>query len=120
MTSRDVEAARRVLVPEGRFFSIREQDGKVVTRVSTVEDYLKDLAGRKQEYRERMWTPEVRVHGRVASVWTPYDFWVDRKFSHCGVDAFDLIKTAEGWQITSISYTVERTGCPASPLGPLP
>ena len=25
----------------------------------------------------------------------PYDFWLDGKFSHCGIDSFELMKTAE-------------------------
>ena len=58
------------------------------------------------------------MHGPIASVWTPYDFWVDGKFSHCGIDIFDLVKTAEGWKISGLTYTVERTGCAPSPLGP--
>ena len=119
MASRDVEGARRVLMPEGRFYSTRDQDGRTVVRASAVEDYLKTLAGRKQDNRERIWSPDVRVHGPIASVWTPYDFWVDRKFSHCGLDVFDLVKTAEGWRIAGLTYTVERTGCAPSPLGPL-
>lgn len=119
MASRDVEGARRVLMPEGHSVSVREQSGQQVSRVSTFDAYLKTLAEGKQDYRERMWNPEVRVHGPIASVWTPYDFWVDRKFSHCGIDIFDLVKTSEGWKISSVSYTVERTGCAPSPLGPL-
>ena len=119
MASRDVAAARGVLMPEGRIFSVREQNGQAVTRASTVEEYLKSLGGGKQANRERMWTPEVRVHGPIAAVWTPYDFWVDGKFSHCGVDIFDLVKTAEGWKISGVTYTIERTGCAPSPLGPL-
>ncbi len=119
MVSRDVEAARRVLMPEGRMFSVRDQNGQAVARASTVEEYLKNLGGRKQDYRERMWNPDVRVHGPIASLWTPYDFWVDGKFSHCGIDIFDLVKTAEGWKISGLTYTVERTGCAPSPLGPL-
>ena len=119
MASRDVEGARRVLMLEGRMFSVRDQGGQAVARASTVEDYLKNLGERKQANRERMWNPEVRVHGAIASVWTPYDFWVDGKFSHCGIDIFDLVKTAEGWKISGATYTVERTGCAPSPLGPL-
>jgi hypothetical protein len=119
MTSRDVEGARRVLMPEGRMFSVREQNGQQAARASTVEDYLKGLGERKQDYRERMWNPEVRIHGGIASVWTPYDFWAEGKFSHCGIDIFDLVKTADGWKIASVTYTVERTGCAPSPLGPL-
>ena len=119
MASRDVEGARRVLMPEVRFYSTREQDGQTAVRASAVEDYLKALGGRKQDNRERIWNPEVRVHGPIASVWTPYDFWVDGKFSHCGIDIFDLVKTPDGWKISGLTYTVERTGCAPSPLGPL-
>jgi len=64
--------------------------------------------------RERMWNPEVRIRGFIASVWTPYDFWSDGKFSHCGVDAFNLIKTDEGWRIAGGTYTVERECEPES------
>ena len=119
MSSRDAEGARQVLMPEGRMFSVREQNGQQVVRASVVEDYLKNLPNGKQQNRERMWNPEVRIHGAIASVWTPYDFWVDGKFSHCGIDIFDLVKTAEGWKISGATYTVERTGCAPSPLGPL-
>jgi len=119
MASRDVEGARRVLMPEGRMFSVREQNGQPAARATAVEDYLKSLGERKQDSRERMWNPEVRVHAGIASLWTPYDFWIDGKFSHCGIDNFDLLKTADGWKIASVTYTIERAGCAPGPLGPL-
>jgi hypothetical protein len=119
MTSRDVEGATRVLMPEARMISVRDQIGQPAARASSAESYLKGLGEGKQTNRERMWQPEVRMHGGIASVWTPYDFWVDGKFSHCGIDIFDLVKTAEGWKIAAVTYTVERTGCAPSPLGPL-
>jgi hypothetical protein len=58
------------------------------------------------------------MQGRIATVWAPYDFWIDGKFSHCGVDAFDLIKTDKGSRIAGGAYTVELK-CEPSPLGPL-
>jgi hypothetical protein len=117
MASKDVVEARRVLMPDGRFVAVR--DDRPEPRSTTNQAYLDSLAKRTQAYRERMWDPDVRIHGAIAVVWTRYDFWVDGKFSHCGVDAFDLVKTAEGWRIAGGVYTVERTGCPPSPLGPL-
>ena len=119
MASRDVEGARSVLMADGKLFAVRDQNGQPTSRGSSIQDYLDGLGKRKQEYRERMWSPEVRIHGPIAALWTPYDFWVDGKFSHCGIDAFDLIKTPEGWKISGGVYTVERTGCVPSPLGPL-
>lgn len=118
MASKDVAGAARTVLPEGRFHAMGRPDGQPGVRTFTNEEFLKGLPDRTTRVRERMWNPEVRVHGAVATVWTPYDFWVDGRLSHCGVDAFDLVKTAEGWRIAGGIYTVE-TGCAPSPLGPL-
>ena len=50
---------------------------------------------------------------------SPYDFHRNGTFSHCGVDAFSLLKTTDGWKSTGTMYTFERTGCEDHPLGPL-
>lgn len=118
MTAGDVEGARRILQPQGRFHAMRMRDGKPDVRSFTNEEYFAQLQASKQTMRERMWHPEVRVRGLIATVWTPYDFWIDGKFSHCGVDAFDLIKTEEGWKLAGGVYTIESQ-CEPSPLGPL-
>jgi len=115
MAARDVALAKRVMVPEGRFFSTRE-DGQV--RSFTNQEFIDGLPKRKEAVLERMWNPDVRIQGGIAVLWTRYDFYRDGAFSHCGVDAFDLVKTPEGWKISGGVYTVERTGCPPSPLGP--
>jgi hypothetical protein len=118
MHNRDVEGARRVLMPEGRFHNVRFEDGGRVERTFTHQEHLNDLATDTTVFLERMWQPEVRVHKGIATVWTRYDIHVDGKFGHCGVDAFQLIETSEGWKISGGSYTVERSDCPESPLGP--
>jgi hypothetical protein len=116
MTAKDVEGARKILAPQGRFHAMRMRDGDI--RSFSNEEYFAQLQSEKRTFRERMWNPEVRVHGPIATVWTPYDFWIDGKFSHCGIDAFDLIKTRDGWQLAGGSYTIEDK-CEPSPLGPL-
>jgi hypothetical protein len=118
MTARDVEGARGILVPQGRFHVIDTSKPGSEPRSFANEEYLAQLQASKQAMRERIWNPEVRVHGSIANVWTPYDFWIDGKLNHCGVDAFDLIKTDKGWKLAGGVYTIEK-GCPPSPLGPL-
>ena len=118
MTAGDVEGARRILQPQGRFHAMRMRDGKPDVRTFTNEEYFAQLQASKQKMRERMWSPDVRIRGLIATVWTPYDFWIDGKFSHCGIDAFDLIKTEEGWKLAGGVYTLE-TKCEPSPLCPL-
>ena len=118
MAAKDVEGAKEVLVPEGRLFSVRAVDGEKVVRSSTNQEYLDRLANAQGNWLERMWKPEVRIQGDMATVWTPYDFHRDGEFSHCGIDAFNLMKIDGAWKIAGGSYTVERTGCSPSPLGP--
>lgn len=118
MTARDVEGARGILVPQGRFHVIDTSKPGSEPRSFANEEYLAQLQASKQAMRERIWNPEVRVHGSIANVWTPYDFWIDGKLNHCGVDSFDLIKTDKGWKLAGGVYTIEK-GCPPSPLGPL-
>jgi hypothetical protein len=52
--------------------------------------------------------PLVMVHEGIAVVWTPYEFQVNGKFSHCGVDAFSLVRIDGRWKIAGIVYTVEQ------------
>ena len=63
--------------------------------------------------RERYWDPVVHVRGGIAVVWTPYEFWVDGKTSHCGIDVFDMIKEKGVWRIANAMWTVEPDACPS-------
>jgi hypothetical protein len=112
MASHDSAAAQQVLIPEGRYFSVRDTGAGAAVGGATHKEFAERLAGGKEDMRERMWDSKVLIHGRIAVVWTPYDFHRNRKFSHCGVDAFNLIKTSEGWKIAGFVYTVEPAGCP--------
>lgn len=115
MAVKDSAAARAVMLPDGLFFSVGE-DGTI--RTQTHQEFFEGLAVATSDLLERMWNPEVFIHGRIALLWAPYDFHRNGEFRHCGVDAFSLIKTQQGWKIAGTIYTVERTGCPESPLGP--
>jgi hypothetical protein len=118
MAEADSVKLASVMMPGGVFISVREEGDEWTTRTQTIDDFLRNVGGWEQHLYERMWNPKVLRHGHIAVIWTPYDFYIDGEFSHCGKDAFNLIKTDTGWVIASAVYTVERTGCPESPLGP--
>ena len=119
MTAADSAGAREVMLPEGVSFGVREQVEGLFLRSRSNADYIAGLAGREERVVERMWDPTVLIHERLAVVWTPYDIYVDGEFLHCGVDAFTLLETEEGWRIATAAFTMEPTGCEPSPLGPL-
>jgi uncharacterized protein YciI len=120
MTANDATASRRVLIDGGVNFATREDPDGLYLRRFTHEDYLGGLTRRTDTVVERMWEPTVIGEGRIAILWTPYDIYSNGEFLHCGVDAFALLNTEDGWRITSIAFTMEPTGCAPSPLGPLP
>jgi ketosteroid isomerase-like protein len=118
MSRRDTAALRALLLPGTRFVALPVDGAATPTpRVQTDSAFLRLLVARPERLLERMWTPTARVEGTIATVWTPYDFHRDGKFSHCGVDTVTLLRTAAGWQIAALVYTVQRTGCAPSPLG---
>ena len=62
-------------------------------------------------WNERIYDPEVRIDGDLAQVWAYYTFHLNDKFSHCGVDAFMLLKVGGEWKITHLADSRRTTGC---------
>lgn len=116
MTRQDSIMLRGVLASGAHLSSVLA-GGTEPARFQSDSAFIVRIATSKRKLLERMWTPSVRMGGDIASVWTPYDFHIDGKFSHCGVDIFDLLRTAVGWRIVSVAYTVQPEGCAPSPLG---
>lgn len=68
---------------------------------------------------ERYWDEELLISDHLAVFWTPYDFHIDGEFSHCGIDVINLIKIDDEWKISHAMWTIQRSDCAPSPLGPL-
>ncbi|HEV8217529.1 MAG TPA: nuclear transport factor 2 family protein [Gemmatimonadaceae bacterium] len=62
-------------------------------------------------WNERIYDPEVRIDGNVAQVWAYYTFHRNTTFSHCGVDAFMLLKVGTAWKITQLADSRRTEGC---------
>lgn len=113
MAGHDAPAMRALLVP-GSVFPVRRPDGTI--KMERGEDFLHALATGKGEWRERIWSPQVLIGNGLAQVWAPYDFHLDGRFSHCGIDSFTLVKDGGGqWRIAGIAYNVQLDGCATDP-----
>lgn len=85
----------------------------------SVEEYSKGFPEREGFMVERMWSPEVSIDGGIASVWTPYDFYRNGEFSHCGIDAFQLRKLDDEWKIVGLIWnSLQPPDCQMHPAGP--
>lgn len=63
--------------------------------------------------RERYWSPTVLIRGSIAVVWAPYEYQLNGKTSHCGVDVFSFIKRDGKWIVSNSTWTVEPDACPS-------
>ena len=69
-------------------------------------------APHQDTYLEKIRFGAVQVEASLASVWTPYTFYLNGKVLHCGTNSFQLVKTAAGWKIQYIIDTRRKSGCP--------
>jgi len=113
MRSRDTAAMRAALHPEARLVSAGTREGVPVVTTVSPDRWISGVAGAPDGVLdERLRNPVVHIDGGLASVWTEYTFYVGDRLSHCGVDAFHLIRLPEGWRIIDLADTRRRDGCP--------
>lgn len=112
--SGDTVLIKKVLHPEVKmqttFFN---EEGLPVLRTSPAANFLKSVGSKKPEDKwfEKLLDYNIHVDANLASAWTPYEFYVNDRFSHCGVNSFQLVKLKGNWLITYLIDTRRREGC---------
>jgi hypothetical protein len=118
ITNEDFERFTDLMVDSATLYSGADQDGLPGYTARTRAEQRATTTS--QDIVERGFDPEVRVAGSIAMVWYPYDLYIDGEWSHCGVDLFSLVRTAAGWRIASMSWSVEQPpACRPHPDGPV-
>jgi hypothetical protein len=64
-----------------------------------------------EKWDERLLSYSVQIDGNLAHVWTPYEFWLNGNFSHCGANAFTLAKMDDGWKIVHLIDSRRKSSC---------
>lgn len=112
MRTRDSTAMNQVFVPEARLVATAVRNGQTVVSMIPAARFVAQVAAATgPAWNETIQDPEIRVDGDLATVWAYYEFHLGDRFSHCGIDAFQLARTAAGWRITQVADTRRTTGC---------
>ena len=78
----------------------RNRDGKVVVRNDMVSAFAHSVASLpKGAADERIVFEHVLIDGPMAVAWTPYEFYYNGKYSHKGVNMFQLVNFNGQWKI---------------------
>ena len=90
----------------------RSKEGKTLVRTESVDEFASFVSQLKKDSAdERIRFETIKIDGPLAIVWTPYNFYYNGKFSHCGVNSFQLVRFDDGWKIQYLVDTRRRTGC---------
>lgn len=112
--SRDTTLMKTVMIDKfttQTTYKDKEGNSKLVSESSST--LIQAIANRPadQKWDERLLDYNIQVDGTMAHVWTPYEFWFNNQFSHCGVNSFQLFNDNGNWKIIYLIDTRRKEGC---------
>ena len=113
MRAGDAGGVRQAFHPEARLFTVyTDEQGVPQSRESTVDRFAAAVGREREEVlNEEIWNYDIQIDGRLAQAWTEYSFFLDDRLSHCGYNAFHLIKNDSEWKILHVTDTRRRENC---------
>jgi hypothetical protein len=113
MKQKNAEQVAAAFSSEGLMQTVQQKPEGTTVGSNSVADFVKRIANTPAGtvLDERILSYQIQVDGSMASAWTPYKFYVNDTFSHCGVNSFQLVKLAEGWKIVYIIDTRRKEPC---------
>ncbi|PHN03376.1 nuclear transport factor 2 family protein [Flavilitoribacter nigricans] len=113
MRAGDSSMVRAAFHPTARLqTTFTDKEGKPQIQTADLEKFITNIGTpHEQVYDEQIWGYEVMIEDNLATVWTPYTFYLGERMSHCGVNAFQVAKTEDGWKILQITDTRKKENC---------
>lgn len=112
MRTRDTVMMKSAFAEEARLYNVNRAGALTV---STPAQFAVSIASAPDGLvlDEVLHDVEIRIDANLATAWTLYDFFAGENFSHCGYNAFQLLKLGGEWKIVAISDSRRTEGCRA-------
>ncbi|MEO9513561.1 MAG: nuclear transport factor 2 family protein [Flavobacteriaceae bacterium] len=88
---------------QGKTLFKTEEFEKLITSITSIPDSV--------NFEEKLTSWSIQVDRTMANAWVGYEFWINDKFSHCGINSFQLINFDGEWKIIYLIDTRGRAGC---------
>lgn len=87
--------------------TIKSSNLKAGVENQNMKNFLQSIAllPKTIKIEERLLSYDIKTDGPLAHAWTPYEFYINGKLSHTGVNSFTLIYTDGQWKIIHIIDT---------------
>ena len=118
MYKQDTAALRKFFVPAATLFTYSyDAKGNPRAKGESLSEFINAVSFLGDSpMEERLVGWQCLIDAGVASVWTPYEFYYEGKFSHCGVDSWHMMKIQGEWKITQLTDTRRKSNCPDDEL----
>lgn len=94
----------------------KTKEGSTSVRTEELKKFISFVGQPHNDvYDERISFDAIKIDGDLAIAWTPYKFYIGDKFSHCGVNSFQLVRLNGAWKIQYIIDTRRKEGCAPNP-----
>ena len=115
MRAGDSTMLRQAFLPGARLqTAYTDKDGQPQLADEAIGNFIEAVGTpHEKTFNEQIWSYDIRIDGLLATAWTEYTFFLGDQLSHCGVNAFQLFQSADGWKISHITDTRRREGCPS-------
>jgi hypothetical protein len=78
----------------------KNKEGLVGVQTGNINEFIASIGKPRTDILdERIQYDAIKVDAELAIVWTPYKFYIGSKYSHCGVNSFQLVKINGSWKI---------------------
>ncbi|WP_396589696.1 nuclear transport factor 2 family protein [Allomuricauda sp. R78024] len=88
---------------QGKTLFKTEKIKKLITSITSIPDSI--------SFEEKLTSFSIQVDRTMANAWVGYEFWLNDKFSHCGINSFQLINFDGEWKIIYLIDTRGKAGC---------
>ena len=116
MQKADSTILKPLFTPTARLQTVVNKQGEIAVNDDGIGKFISSIGKEKAgTLDERLASMEVKIDGELATAWTPYVFYRQDQKSHCGVNAFTLVKMSGNWKIQTIIDTRRKDNCPDLP-----
>jgi hypothetical protein len=109
MKTSDTVLLKTCFSPTAVFQTVISKENEVLVKDELVQNFINSIGKQPAgALDERIVFETIKTDKDLAIVWTPYEFYYKDKYSHNGVNSFQLVKFKEGWKIQYLIDTRYR------------
>ena len=106
MSKADSTSLKPLFAPGAQLQTVQNKQGTVSVKEDPIAGFITSVGKAKAgTLDERLSGMDINIDGDLAIAWTPYAFYYNGQQSHCGANAFTLVRIGGIWKIQHIIDT---------------